>query len=102
MRSARVVVREPVWRGGIAGVVGGVGLAVCPLAAHGLAEALDLTVRLRSVRLDLEVADVLVSEQRCAVAGPTLNQAAACLIVARRSVARTRSRRPAGPSLALR
>ena len=63
MRSARVVVLEPVWQGGVAGVVGGVGLAVCPFATHGLVEALDLAVGLRSVRPDLEVADVLVGEQ---------------------------------------
>jgi hypothetical protein len=60
--SALVVVVEPVWRCGGAGVVV-VGDGVDPFAAHGLVEALDFSVGARGVRPDADVADPAVRQE---------------------------------------
>jgi len=63
VRSALVVVVEPVWQGLGAGVMVGVGDAVGPFAAHGLVEALDFAVDLGASGWDQQMADAVLGEE---------------------------------------
>src|SRR6266566_3116778 len=62
VRSAPVVVLEPVWQRGVAVSMRAVADALRPFALHRLVEALDLAVRPRPVGLGRQVADLASCE----------------------------------------